>query len=92
MQLMYILGESVIILVGIDLKMIDPFNISLNVGDRVGERSRTRSVADRQYPTPINSISSMASLSLSATLRERLRSGNASPMIVLVDHLFCGLF
>jgi hypothetical protein len=40
--------------------MIDPFNISLDAADRVGERSRSRSVADRQYPTPMNSMSPMA--------------------------------
>jgi hypothetical protein len=29
------------------------FGFSWNTADRVGERSRTRSVADRQYPTPM---------------------------------------
>jgi hypothetical protein len=44
----------------IDLEMIDPFNISLNAADRVGERSRSQSVVDRRYPTPMNSMSPMA--------------------------------
>jgi hypothetical protein len=72
--------------------MIDPFNISLNAADRVGERSRSRSVADRQYPTPMNSMSPMALPFLRRqTLRERLRSGNAYSMVYLVDHFLCGL-
>jgi serine/threonine protein kinase len=37
---------------------------TLNAADRVGERSRTRSVADRQYPTPMNSMSPMVLHSL----------------------------
>jgi hypothetical protein len=38
------------------LIMIDLFNFSLDIADWVGERSRSRSVADRQYPTPMNPI------------------------------------
>jgi hypothetical protein len=33
---------------------------SWDITDRVGERSRTRSVADRQYPTPMTSMSPLA--------------------------------
>jgi hypothetical protein len=51
---------TIMFMLRIDLKMIDPFNVSLNAADRVGERSRSRSVADRQYPTPMNSMSPMA--------------------------------
>jgi hypothetical protein len=36
--------------------MIDLFKFSLDIADWVGERSRSRSVADRQYPTPMNPI------------------------------------
>jgi hypothetical protein len=32
------------------------FGFSWNAVDRVGERSRTRSVADRQYPTPMTTV------------------------------------
>jgi hypothetical protein len=40
--------------------MINPFKFSSETADRVGERSRTRSVADRQYPTPMNLMNPMA--------------------------------
>jgi hypothetical protein len=46
--------------------MIYPSSISLDATDRVGERSRSRSVA-AGYPTPMNSMSPMALLWRAAT-------------------------
>jgi hypothetical protein len=63
--------------------MIDPFDISSNDADRVGERSRIP-------PYEFNEFNG-APYRQRATLRYRLRSGNAFSMILLVDHFLYGL-
>jgi hypothetical protein len=63
--------------------MIDPFDISSNDADRVGEQSRIP-------PYEFNEFNG-APYRRRATLRYRLRSGKAFSMILLVDHFLYGL-